>query len=160
MNFEVSYDVDTAMQDASMRQSLYAVFLKPKLWANTFLFLATIVVFLGGEVFGSWLKWLFLFLISFLTIIWVRAYYSLREFGRKRLQLSGNPETRIKINEKEIEFFSNTETRRYSWDKFDRTIETRDFLLIMSGKISLFCIPLRHLPAEVQKYKNERRRIR
>jgi hypothetical protein len=152
MKFETTYDVDVATKDASIRQMLYAIRLKPKLWGLVVLSICTLLSFLAPDLLGPSIRWEPLVLMVFVTMLWIKSYYSLISTGRKTMELSSSPSVCLRLSSEEIEFISSNGTRKHSWTKIDRVLETKDFLLVMSGKLCLFCIPKRHLPADIQEY--------
>ena len=93
-----------------------------------------------------------LFGISFmLTVTWVKAYLSLKKQALEILDLSGDPTTKIKIEDDCLEVSSNVGSRRLKWEKINRIEKSKDFLIPMSKSVPLICIPLESLPPEMEQ---------
>ncbi len=156
MKYEVEYPVDEKMQDASMRQSILAIYLAPKLPVFGLLCVFGLCVVLVGADMHPIIRWLLPFACLIILLTWLRAYQELRAMGRKRLSMSARPLTYLSFDESEISARSANETKRYEWTKLERMVETRDFLFLLSGKMSLFCIPKSVIAREAAHYIREK----
>lgn len=156
MKYEAEYEVDSAMQDASLRQSLVAIHLAPKFPMLLLLVILAVCVVFTGTLLNPFVRWLLPVVCVIIALTWFRAYREAISIGRKRLSLSERPITRISFDDREISSQNANEKKIYEWRKLERVIETRDFLFIMAGKMSLFCIPKRVINSEVEAYIKEK----
>ncbi len=156
MTFSTEYKVDTSMQDASLRQSLYAIHIKAKLPAFALLFIFGIVVVIVGADLNPFIRWLIPCVFVLLILMWLRAYRELIKIGRARLAMSSEPKSILSFDSSAIELRNANETKRYEWIKLERLVETKDFILLMVGKLSLFCIPKEFLTKEAEQYIKEK----
>jgi hypothetical protein len=156
MNFSTEYKVDAAMQDASLRQSLYVIHIKAKLPAFALLFIFGIVVVIVGPDLNPFIRWLIPGVFVLLILMWLRAYRELIKIGRARLAMSSDPKSILSFDSSAIELKNANETKRYEWSKLERFVETKDFLLLMVGRLSLFCIPKEFLSTEAESYIKEK----
>lgn len=156
MRFEIEYPVDAAMQDASMRQGLLSIHVAPKLPAFGFICVLAVYVAFTGAGLHPIVRWLLPVACVVIVLMWLRAYLDLRAMGRKRLSLSSNPLAHLGFDEKAITTRTANETKTYEWERLERVVESRDFLFLMSGKASVFCIPKSVISREAGRYIRER----
>jgi len=136
----ISYEVSPAMQDASIRQYFFSVlFGWRRVIPLTLLTLLAIALIASGAasvpaaIVGS--------VVVVLLILWVKAYFQSLSQGRAGLRLMEHHRIEVRLNEEAVEYRSSTGTRVHRWEKIDRLIETKDFLILMHGKFPILSLP-------------------
>jgi hypothetical protein len=152
MTFSTEYRVDTAMQDASLKQSLYVIHIKSKLPTLTFMLILGVVVAIFGVHLHPFKRWFTLGAFVLLGLMWLRPYLELIKMGRASLAMSSEPKCILSFDSSAIELENTTGAKRYVWTELEELVETKDFILLMVGKLSLLCIPKEFLTKEAKLY--------
>jgi hypothetical protein len=156
MKFETEYQVDALMQDASLRQYLIAIHFRPKLPLLMLFVILSTTVALTGHDLNPFIRWFLPGVCVLIALMWTKTYLEVIRMGRKRLSLSDRPTNYISFDDIRIEARNANEIKQYDWAKIEGLVETKDFYFLMSGKISLFCIPIVFLTPEAALYLKER----
>jgi hypothetical protein len=153
MTFTGRYEVTRELQDDMTRQYYFRVLLRPRVDIIVACLVVTgCLVYLGGLVrdlpFFAWIYG-FICALAFVAVLaWVRAFFALRAQGRAGFKLMEHPRVEVTFDEHQVIYASSTGTRQYSWTKIDRVTETRDFIVLMAGKIPLLILPKSCFSAE------------
>ncbi len=160
MKITVAYVVTPRLQDDSAKQFFWRVLLRPRIGG----FMAVFAALLGMIVFDPplkpWVVGFFSAALLFLIVTWVKAYFQIIAQGRAGLKLMENRQVEISLDDLLIEHVSSTGTRRYQWEKIERIEETKDFVILMNGKLPLLNLPKACVPTEALAFVKEISRTR
>lgn len=140
MEYRATYEVSRLMQDASIRQYFFSVMLG---WRR----LVTLSLFsllAGALIIFDASSGITIFVGSIAVILltlWVKTYFQVLSQGRTGLHLMEHPNIEVLLADEFVEYRSSTGTRVHRWEKMDRLIETKDFAVLMHGKVPLLSLP-------------------
>lgn len=145
MPFTAQYDVTQKLQDDMMSQFFFYVMLRPKLKPRPLTIIALLVA-VGAMPFldQKHRLWFIGALVTFyfvVTVAWVKTYFQMRAQGRAGLKVMEHPRVEITLDDEAVHYSSSTGTRRHAWLKIERIEETRDFIVLMTGKLPLMMLP-------------------
>lgn len=156
MNFSTTYDVTSKLQDDSVKQYFWHVMLRPRI-VGVFLVFAMLIAAIFVELpYKPWIVGFFSAMFLFLIITWVKVYFQILHQARAGLRLMEHPKVDISLDDSLIEYASSTGTRRHHWDKIERIEETKDFVILMNGKLTLLSLPKAHFTSEALAFMKER----
>lgn len=151
-----TYIVTAELQEKSVKQYFWRAMIGPRLGG--------LLILLGLLMFAvtydypckPWVVG-FLSSVSLLLIAaWTKMYLNILGQAKTGLRLMEHPNVEISLDGTMIEYSSSTGTRRHRWDKIDRVGETRDFLILISGKTPLLSLPKSCFSYEAERFLRER----
>jgi hypothetical protein len=148
MKFTANYEVTASLQDASVRQFFFSVLLRPRIGAFLAIFAVTLGVIILDPPFKTWVVGFCTALSLLLVVMWVKTYLQVVGQARAGLRLMEHPRVEITMDDSLIEYVSSTGTRRHQWSKIERVEETKDFVILMNGKVPLLSLPKASFSAE------------
>jgi len=155
--FKAKYEVTQQLQDDSVKQFFWNLLLRPLRITRLCLVLFILLGFLFFDLpYKQWLVGFIGGLLLFLVIAWAKSYFNMIKHARKGLEMMDSPQVEIWLNESLIQYTSSTGTRRHQWDKVERIEATKDFLILMNGKLPLLSIPKSRLSGEALHFMMER----
>jgi hypothetical protein len=142
--FHFNYEVTPKLLDDFVKQYYWHELLRPRRIFGMLLVLAFVLGTIATPYDSPPKSWAVGFL-SAVTILlvaaWVRAYFQFLAQERAGLKLMEHPNVKISMDDARIEYASSTGTRRHQWEKIDRILQTKDFVILMSGKLPLLSLP-------------------
>jgi hypothetical protein len=141
MTFTTTYEVTRKLQDDSIKQFYWQIMLRPQIGAILAVFAVWIGVIALELPYEPWVVGFFSAMCLFLVVTWVKAYFQMIAQARAGLKLMEYPKVDISIDDSRIEYVSSTGTRRHQWEKIERIEETKDFVILMNGKLPLLSLP-------------------
>ncbi len=156
MKFSATYEVTPRLQDDSVKQFFWHVLLRPQL-GGLLSMVAVLLAFIGFDLpYKPWGIGFCSGLLLFACATWCRTYFQIIAQARAGLKLMENPKVVITLDDACIEYASSTGTRRHAWDKIERCIETKDFVVLMHGKLPLLSLPKASLPSEALAFMQQK----
>jgi hypothetical protein len=148
MTFSGRYEVTPQLQDEMMRQYIVHLVLWPRLVR-----IAVSLAVLGAVAmldlpYRSWILGFISAVALLIVITWVRLFFQARAQGRAGLKLMEHPRVEVILDERQIVYSSSTGTRQHAWAKLDQLKETKDFVVLMAGKLPLLILPKSGFNAE------------
>jgi glycerol uptake facilitator-like aquaporin len=150
------YIVTAELQEKSVKQYFWRAMIGPRL--GGFLILLGLLMFAltYDYPYKPWVVG-FLSSVSLLLIAaWTKTYLNILVQAKTGLRLMEHPNVEIRLDDTMIEYSSSTGIRRHCWDKIDRVGETRDFLILISGKLPLLSLPKSCFSDEAVRFLRER----
>lgn len=144
MKFHTSFEVTPKLQEDSVKQYYWHLLLNPRRTVGMVVLLALLLGTIATPYDSPQKTWAVGFLSAvciFMVILWAKAYYQFLAQARAGLKLMENPKVEISMYDSLIECASSTGTRRHQWDKIERIEETKDFVILMNGKLPLLSLP-------------------
>ncbi|MES2660681.1 MAG: YcxB family protein [Verrucomicrobiota bacterium] len=160
MKFTATYDVTARIQEDSVKQYYWHVLLRPRIGGMLVVFAALLVMIALDSPYKPWFVGFFTATFLFLIITWVKVYFQIIAQARAGLKLMENPKVEISLDESLIEYESSTGTRRHQWEKIERIEETKDFVVLMNGKLPLLILPKAFFSDEALTFLKERSRTK
>ncbi len=150
--YSAVYQVDEALNRSSIKQYFWTVLIRPKLPIFLVILACLIAICLISFPYQEWIALVLGTLVLVLIVSWMKAYFVTQAQGRDGLKLLNHPNIEIEMDEETITYRSSTGTRLHSWSKIDKLIETRDFVILQSGKLPLLILPKLPLSTDALKY--------
>lgn len=153
MKFETEYIVTEQMQAESMKQYFLEVIMRSRPWKQLgLLILSAALVSWGLPKQMTWVLTFYGVFAACLVAIWIKSYALHQRVARDGLRLLDHPKIVVSLDDVQIEYVSATGTRRFQWDKIDKLHETRDFMVLMSGRLPLLTLPKLSFSEEVRGF--------
>lgn len=151
-----NYEVTLPLQEASVRQFFFSVLVRPRIAAFLTILVVTVAMFFLDPPFKPWVVGFCTALSLLMLVMWVKAYLQIVEQARHGLLLMEHPKVEITMDDSFIEYVSSTGTRRHHWSKIERIEETKDFVILMNGKLPLLSLPKAPLSQEALAFMKEK----
>lgn len=158
MKFTATYDVTPRIQDDSVKQYYWHVLLRPRMGGILVVFAVLIGTIALDPPYKPWIVGFFSATFLFLIISWVKTYLQVIAQARAGLKLMESPKVEISLDDSLIEYESSTGTRRHQWEKIERIEETKDFMILLNGKLPLLMLPKAFFTDEAITFMKERSR--
>lgn len=164
MTFTGRYEVTQKLQDDMSREFFFGVLLRPRLFRIVACLallgvLAALTSLSGLDVpYRLWIVGFLSAVALMIVLTWIITFFRARAQGRAGLRLIEHPRIEITLDEQQVLYSSSTGTRRHSWEKIQRIVETKNFIALMAGEIPLLMLPKSCFSAEALSLLRERGR--
>lgn len=156
MKFSATYTVTPRLQDDSVKQFFWHVLLRPQI-GGLLSMVAVLLAFIGFDLpYRPWVIGFGSGVLLFACATWCRTYLQIIAQARSGLRLMENPQVVVTLDDSCIEYASSTGTRRHAWDKIERLIATKDFVILMHGKLPLLSLPKACLSSEALAFMQQK----
>lgn len=136
-----TYTVTAELQEKSVKQYFWRTLIGSRLGGFLIVLALLMFAFTYDYPYKPWVVGFLTSISLLLLAAWTKTYLNILGQAKTGLRLMEHPNVEISLDDTLIEYSSSTGTRRHRWDKIDSVGETRDFLILISGKTPLLSLP-------------------
>ena len=152
MDFRTEYRVTEAVQTAAARQMFYAIYLRKKWIGIVAMAVIGVVLWFQGWSPAREIGLADMIVAGVLAALWVKTYYQVIGNSRTALRTLSDDQVTLTMGDEGMEMEMADSRRKLLWDKVDRVVETKDFMILMAGRLPVASLPKAELGGEVVEW--------
>lgn len=151
MNYQTKYPINEELIVTSTRQTFFKVYLKKKWILISLFFVLSVCAFIPddpdgtGKIVGGVLSGVTFFLI----VTWIKTYRATMANAMTHFRTTGEGTLHLNITDDLINISSESGSRKVKLDRITSLVETKDYVVLLTDKLPLFCLPKRLVDSDV-----------
>ncbi len=160
MEFKTEYRVTEAVQTAAARQMFHAVYLRKKWVGMLAMAVIGVALWFQGSSPAREIGLADMMVAVVLVVLWVKTYVRVIGNSRTALRTLSDDLVTLRMGDEGMEMEMADSRRKLAWEKVDRVVETKDFMILMAGRLPVASLPKGALGVEMVEWLrgHERRR--